>query len=184
MAGVFKGRSRQRLLNMARLTPHLIAQLLDEHADALELYAAQWCNSAADVVQDAFLQLVRQETLPERIAPWLYRVVRNRAISLARSQRRRTRHETAAAQEFENHLRPRQELAIDAGDVNAGLQELAEEEREVVVAHIWGGLTFEEIADIAGVSSSTAHRRYTNALWTLRERLGVTWLIQNSPTKK
>jgi Sigma-70, region 4 len=48
------------------------------------------------------------------------------------------------------------------------------EEREVIVAHIWGGLTFEQIGEIAGCSASTAHRQYTAGLTTIRERLGVT----------
>lgn len=47
------------------------------------------------------------------------------------------------------------------------------EEREIIVAHIWGGLTFEQIAGVAGCSSSTAHRLYTRGLSTLKERLGV-----------
>jgi len=169
---------------MSRLTPQLVARLLDEHADALELYAGQWCSSSADVVQDAFVQLVRQEKLPERIVPWLYRVVRNRAISLARSEGRRRRHEKVAAQDAEMFRPAGADSHVDAADVAAALRDLVDEEREVVVAHIWGGLTFDEIAEIAGVSSSTAHRRYAAALLKLRERLGATWLIQNSPTKK
>src|SRR5437773_1965365 len=42
-----------------------------------------------------------------------------------------------------------------------------------VVAHLWGGLTFEEVAQLAGCSSSTAHRWYLAGLAALRERLGV-----------
>jgi RNA polymerase sigma-70 factor (ECF subfamily) len=37
---------------------------------------------------------------------------------------------------------------------------------------LWGGLTFEEVAEIAGCSSSTAHRRYRAGLAHLRETLG------------
>jgi RNA polymerase sigma-70 factor (ECF subfamily) len=47
------------------------------------------------------------------------------------------------------------------------------DEREVIVAHLWGGLTFEQIAAVAGCSSSTAHRRYAAGLSALRERLHV-----------
>jgi DNA-directed RNA polymerase specialized sigma24 family protein len=47
------------------------------------------------------------------------------------------------------------------------------EQREVIVAHLWGGLTFEQIGELIDASSSTAHRWYLAGLVTLRERLGV-----------
>ena len=59
------------------------------------------------------------------------------------------------------------ELAADE------LRALPIEEREMIIAHLWGGLTFDQIAAMAGCSSSTAHRRYAQGLSTLRERLGV-----------
>ena len=46
-------------------------------------------------------------------------------------------------------------------------------EREVVVARIWGGLSFEEIAGLTGALTSTVHRRYQAGLAALRERLGL-----------
>ena len=55
----------------------------------------------------------------------------------------------------------------------AELSALPIEQREVIVAHLWGGLTFEQIAEVSGTSSSTAHRLYGSGLSTLRERLGV-----------
>ena len=58
----------------------LLAQLLDQHAAALELYARQWCDSPEDVVQEAFLKLAGQRDLPANPAAWLFRVVRNGAI--------------------------------------------------------------------------------------------------------
>ena len=48
------------------------------------------------------------------------------------------------------------------------------EQREVIVAHLWGGLTFEQIGELSGCSASTAHRQYTAGLSAIRERLGVT----------
>ena len=43
--------------------------------------------------------------------------------------------------------------------------------REIVVLHLWSGLSFEEIAPLVGVSSSTAHRRYHAALESMRQML-------------
>jgi RNA polymerase sigma-70 factor (ECF subfamily) len=40
------------------------------------------------------------------------------------------------------------------------------------VAHVWGGLTFEQVATLAGCSTSMAYRRYAEGLAALRERMG------------
>src|SRR5947209_493854 len=153
--------------------PELLGRLVDEHAAALVLYARQWCAAAEDVVQDAFLKLVAQRPPPANVVPWLYRVVRNGAVSAARAERRRRRHEGAAAQRAPAWFAAAEATALDLAAATAALQRLPLEQREVVVAHLWGGLTFEQIAEVAGCSSSTAHRWYLAGLSALRERLRV-----------
>jgi RNA polymerase sigma-70 factor (ECF subfamily) len=56
------------------------------------------------------------------------------------------------------------------------LAELALELREVIVARLWGGLTFAEIAEMVGCSLATAQRRYQAGLIELRERLEGRWM--------
>jgi RNA polymerase sigma-70 factor (ECF subfamily) len=152
--------------------PELLGRLVDHHAAALVLYARQWCVTPEDVVQEAFLKLGTQRPPPDNPAAWLYRVVRNAAISAGRTERRRQRHESAAAARTPAWFETNDD-AIDSEVVSAALQELPPDEREVIVAHLWGGLTFEQIADVAGCSASTAHRRYVAGLITLRERLHI-----------
>jgi RNA polymerase sigma-70 factor (ECF subfamily) len=152
--------------------PELLGRLVDHHAAALVLYARQWCVTPEDVVQEAFLKLVTQRPPPENPAAWLYRVVRNAAISAGRTERRRQRHESVAAARAPAWFETNDD-AIDSEVVSAALQELPPDEREVIVAHLWGSLTFEQIADVAGCSASTAHRRYVAGLITLRERLHI-----------
>ena len=77
--------------------PDLLGRLVDQHAPALVLYARQWCAAPEDVVQEAFLKLVAQRQPPDNPLAWLYRVVRNGAVSAARTARRRQRYEAAAA---------------------------------------------------------------------------------------
>lgn len=153
--------------------PDRLARLLDDHAAALELYAAQWTESAADVVQEAFLRLAGQSPTPDRVLAWLYRVVRNGAISAVRSESRRQRHERNAGGRARPWFVYDPVNPIAGDEATAALQELPESWREVVVARIWGGLSFEEIGELIDVSSSTAHRRYEAALEKLRIRLGV-----------
>ena len=63
---------------------------------------------------------------------------------------------------------------LDAETATKALEELPIERREVVIARLWGGLSFDEIALLVGTSNSTAHRRYWGGLETLRERFGAT----------
>jgi RNA polymerase sigma factor (sigma-70 family) len=154
----------------------LLGQLLDRHADALELYARQWCEAPEDVVQEAFVKLASQLVPPDDPAAWLFRVARNAAINAGTAARRRRRHETAA-----RLTTPAWFLAdasssagaIDPETAQAELAALPIEQREVIVARLWGGLTFEQIAAVAGCSTSQAHRLYQGGLNSLRERLGV-----------
>ncbi len=161
------------------MSPELLERLLTEHGAALELFAMQWTHAPDDCVQDAFLQLVRQPKLPRSIVSWLYRVVRNRAISMRRMTERRRRHESLAATDDAAWFEPARGAAVDKEDVVKALQALDDRFREVVVARIWGELSFEEIAEVVGTSISTAHRRYEAALRQVRERLGL-----SCPTKK
>ncbi len=156
-----------------RMDPELLGHLLDRHSAALELYARQWCETPEDVVQEAFLKLAGQGAPPSHPAAWLFRVVRNGAIAAGRSAMRRRRHEARAAIGVTPWFEPAGEGGIlDPETAAAELRALPIEQREVIVAHLWGGLTFEQIADVAGCSSSTAHRTYSAGIATLRSRLG------------
>jgi RNA polymerase sigma-70 factor (ECF subfamily) len=153
--------------------PEQLDRLVNEHAAALVLYARQWCAAPEDVVQEAFVKLASRVHPPDNLVGWLYRVVRNGALAAARAERRRRRHETAAAQCAPNWFAPTEATRLDGEIATAALQNLPIEERETLVAHLWGGLTFEQIGELTGVSSSTAHRRYLAGLCALRERLRV-----------
>jgi RNA polymerase sigma-70 factor (ECF subfamily) len=158
---------------MFTMGPDQLGRLVDAHAAALVLYARQWCSVPEDIVQEAFVKLVAQRPVPHEPVAWLYRVVRNQAISAARSQRRRQRHESAAAARTPAWFHPTDAAGLDAEAVMAALNGLPLEQREIIVAHLWGGQTFAQIAELTGSSSSTVHRWYLQGLTTLRERLGV-----------
>ncbi|HVA49092.1 MAG TPA: sigma-70 family RNA polymerase sigma factor [Pirellulales bacterium] len=159
---------------MSDVAPELLGRVLDEHGPALVLYARQWCSSPEDVVQEALIQLARQRQAPEKLLPWLYRVVRNGAIGAARGARRRRKHETVAAQRADDCFEPAEGDRLDAAEAARCLATLPVEQREVIVARLWGGLSFQEIGDLIGTSSSSAHRWYEAGLEALRERLEPT----------
>lgn len=147
-----------------------IAKLLDEHFSSLSLFASQWTDSAEDCVQDAILELARQKSPPENIIAWLFHVVRRRAMSAHRSTSRRRRHEAIAAR-LVRVTADQHEPAFDAEEISLALDELADDEREAVVARIWGGLSYAEIAMLLEVSTATAFRKYEAGLKQLQARL-------------
>jgi RNA polymerase sigma-70 factor (ECF subfamily) len=154
------------------MSPPDIARLIDAHAAPLVLYARQWCDTFEDVVQEAFLKLVRQRRPPEDELAWLCRVVRNGALDAAKMARRRRRRESAVARPVRWFVESEVD-GLDAETAVAALERLEPEQREVIVAHHWGGLSFDQIGVVAGCSASTAFRRYTAGVEELRKELGV-----------
>jgi RNA polymerase sigma factor (sigma-70 family) len=149
-------------------TARQLAELIHRHAAALTLYARQWTRAPEDVVQAAFGKLAGLRHPPDDPAAWLFRAVRHAAIDAGKAERRRSRREQAAAKP-EGWFAPSDQL--DAAAAVAALDALPPEQREVIVARLWGGRTLEEVAALAGCSVSTAHRRYEAGIQAIRERL-------------
>jgi RNA polymerase sigma-70 factor (ECF subfamily) len=154
------------------MRPDDFVRLVDSHGPALILYARQWCAAPEDAVQEAFLKLVALRRPPHEVVPWLYRVVRNAALDAGKAARRRQRREEAVGRTIRWFIEPEVD-GLDAASAVAALQRLPDEEREVIVARLWGGLSFEQIAEVVGCSASTAFRRYSAGLDALRKQLGV-----------
>lgn len=158
---------------MPPIEPETLGRLYQEHAPALRLYARQWPGRSEDLVHDAFVKLAQQSPPPVSVVPWLYRVVRNAAFAAGRAAVRRRRREGEVSNSeawfvaVDDHL--------DAQDAVRLLAALPLELCEVIVSRIWGGLTFEEIAELVGCSLPTAHRRYQAGLNELTERLNGQW---------
>lgn len=168
---------------MGGISPEAITRLWEEQSAALVLYAQQWCDTPEDIVQEAFLLLVRQTNAPHNPTGWIYRVVRNRAMNSSRSSRRKSRREAVFAGGGQSWFEPMVGDRLDAETASAALSRLLPEQREVIVARIWGGRSFQEIADLTEMSLSTVYRCYQRGLAALRERLGVACPAKKSATK-
>lgn len=137
------------------------------------LYARQQTRSEADaedVLQDALVESwKRAGGVPSDAL--VFCTIRRRAIDLARSNDRRVAREQVDAPAGEewivSDVEDRETQRILATAVNA----LQPNYREVLTMKIWGGLTFQEIADATGVPLNTAASRYRYALDELRETL-------------
>ena len=107
--------------------------------------------------------------------------MRNGALSAARAERRRRTHEGRAAARTPAWFVPAEPTGLDAAAATAALAGLPAEQREAVVAHVWGGLTFDEIGELAESSAATAYRRYAAGLAALRDLLRVPCPTPNRP---
>ena len=148
-----------------------LGRILDEHSRPLRLYASQWSRTPEDCVQEAFVALASQIPPPENEVAWLYRVVRNRAINELRANQRRAEREKIAARHFMTESQNQIELEESQAQLMKTLDGLKPEDRELIVLRIWSGLTWAEIGELTGASSSSAQRNYVSALKLLKKRL-------------
>jgi RNA polymerase sigma-70 factor (ECF subfamily) len=146
-----------------------IEELVHTRLPDLVLFAKQWRHSAAeDVVQEAFMKLMKQKVFPDNPAAWLYTTVRNLSNNELRSQKRRKRREFDVQERKGLFDVPNTEQKEEIEHLIDALESLDLEYREVIVAKIWGGLTFEEIAEMTGSSRSSVHRKYQEAIKLLK----------------
>jgi RNA polymerase sigma factor (sigma-70 family) len=140
-----------------------------------------------DIVQDVFYELVEANRMLmpiEHVTGWLFRVARNRITDLFRKKKPEALSDTAVMDESGEWLRIEDLLpSPDAGpeaeylremlldELEAALDELPDEQREVWEAHELEGRSFQEIAAESGVNVNTLLARKRNAVLHLRERL-------------
>jgi len=144
-------------------------------------------SDAEDILQDVFYELVeayRMMKPVEQVSAWLFRVARNRITDLFRSKKREASREPAVSTEDGEEF-PWEDLlpSPDAGpesayartvlleEMDAALDELPEEQREVFMAHEFMGYSFKELAEQTGVSVNTLLSRKRYAVLHLRQRL-------------
>ena len=156
---------------MSRIDGQQLRCIVAGHAAALALYARQWCLHPDDAVQEALIELLEQDPPPRDAVAWLFTTVRRRALNQARSEQRRSQHQQRAAAGREPWFVLPPDDSLTSAEVEEMLQRLEPLDREIVVAKIWGELSFEQIATLVQRSSSHVHRRYHHALSILHNHL-------------
>ena len=131
----------------------------------LLLYARSWLDSAPaeDVVQDAFIRLMAQRTPPRNIRPWLFRCVRNAAISQFRRRQRRKKHHQNRATSRQNWFEPHPSDLIDAQTAQAVLESLPADQREVVVLRYLKQIPNRHVAEVLSVPAASVRSRLHRA---------------------
>lgn len=150
--------------------PEDLSRLWREHAARLLLIVRAIGEPAEDAVQEAFVRLAQQSTLPEDPLAWMVRVARNQLLQWHRAGTRRDRRHEHSAAMRSWFIETDPADGLSAEELTLELRDLPDQQREIVVLHLWGEMSFEQIAETVSTSRSTAHRRYLEAIRCLRDR--------------
>ena len=152
-----------------------ICAAVEKFERPLTAYAANLVGDvdrARDIVQDTFLKLwsAERSSLDGHLAPWLYRVCRNRALDVCRKEDRMTPLESEQL-EFRESARSRRETstAEDYGAVMSELACLPQKQQEAVRLKFQGGLSYQEIATVMDITANHVGVLIHTALKAIRE---------------
>jgi len=127
-------------------------------------------DRAEDAIQEAFYRLFRSNREPRQLKAYVFRAVRNAAFD---QQRRHPVADEVDEYVFDPGPGPRETAANSEfqRQVAAALRALSDDERETIVQHLYGDLTFREIAEIRETPLGTITAWYHRGLAKLRELL-------------
>jgi RNA polymerase sigma-70 factor (ECF subfamily) len=169
-----------------------IERVYREHRQGLYTLALSItrCPSRAeDAVQEAFARLWSARVRPIDPVPYVFAAVRHAAIDQTRRAASAARAESASiyngwppshgalagrgASAGETPGDPASAVltAEEHQQVRDAVETLSEAEREAVVLRVYGGLTFEQMAETLGEPLPTVASRYRRALETLAHRI-------------
>jgi len=128
-------------------------------------------DRAEEAIQEAFYRLFRLNKKPRHLKAYVFRTVRNAAID----QVRRNPPPADEVHEFifDPGANPRETAAANEFKrrVTEAMLTISTDERETIVEHVYGGLTFREIAQVRQAPLGTVTAWYHRGLKKLRARL-------------
>lgn len=156
-----------------------LAEVAGRYEAPLLRYAARITTdleSARDVVQDTFLRLCRErrDAVESHLAPWLFTVCRRRAIDVRRKEgRMKPTPDTALDRVANPDPGPaaRTERRDAAGRVLRLLARIPAKQQEVIRLKFQNGLSYREISEITGLSTSHVGVLIHHGMRTLRAEM-------------
>ncbi len=120
--------------------------------------------TAEDITQEVFVRLfvLPPDSSVKNIRAWIFQIARNLSIDALRKK------QSLSIDDLEFKADDTCKDIADRLDLEAAIKKLSETERQVLTLHLNGGLKFNEISSICGLSLSSTYRRYRKALKTLR----------------
>ena len=170
-----------RVINPAAL---LLRSAMSDFEIPLTKYAVSILGDleqARDVVQDTFLKLYKQdpEKVRKKVKSWLFTVCRNHCYDLIKRNRRTSNLEEDEISYITSNddnpfqvisfLEGREEIDEKIKILYALIEELPSRQREVMRLKFQANLSYKEIAETIGISSSNVGFVMHSALKKLRE---------------
>jgi RNA polymerase sigma-70 factor (ECF subfamily) len=131
--------------------------------------------AAEDIAQEAFISAIRSLDRFDRrrpFAPWLHRIVVNRAIDWTRARKARREISGEAIEAWEGESQePDLDAIADSGRMVEALRSLGPEQRAVVVMRYILEYTPGEIAEVLDMPRGTVNSRLRRGLDALAKAL-------------
>ena len=178
-----KGLDENIILRIARKDRDAFAELYRTESDAvygLALSIMRSREDAEDVMHDAFIRIYNAagNYVPGgKPLAWIFTIVRNLCYNKLRDSERtrdeepakfETEEQTGLTEGYSNDI----EEATDKIVLNAAMECLKQDEREIVVMHALTGLKHREIAEALDMPEGTVLSKYNRALKKMRKALG------------
>ena len=163
--------------------PECFGLLFERHFPAVFSYTVRSIGAvegeeiASEVFVQAFSSRRRFDLTYRSARTWLLGIASNLVSTGFRSFERRTRAyrpargRTGASEEFESEAAERVDASSHSERVHAALAGLRPPERTVVSLFVFGGLSYQEIAEVLGVREGTVKSRLSRGRANLRNAL-------------
>ena len=171
----------------------LVRQTLAGHPAAYEQLVRRWstrvlalcharvrdASAAEDLAQETLLRGFRglkTLTEPDRFGSWLFGIAARTCLDWRKSSQRTEVGYGALGEAGEEGIEARAEDADAREETDrlmAEVERLPETYRETLMLYYYDDCTYQELADLLGVSAATINARLTRARAMLRERLGA-----------
>ena len=133
---------------------------------------------AREVVQEAFAKLCVQAwpDIEPQATAWLYKTCRHHAIDITRRNGRIAmiqmgNHVTTLHDRSQQVAERSAEQSDDLAAIRQQIEQLSEQQQEVLRLRLKDGLSYQQIADVTGLSASNVGYHLHQAVTTLRSKL-------------
>ena len=152
--------------------------LVERHAVAVARFAASVGarGDVQDVVQDTFVRAfasIDSFRGESSLRTWLFTIARRLLLDLRRSERRRGEQVEVKDDDAVTEYDALDSMVADESRMrmHEAVRQLSKTQREVFLLRVNEGLSYREIADVAGTTEGAARVHYHNAMRVIKEYL-------------
>src|SRR5918911_577300 len=153
-------------------------EIVERHAPALARFASSIGvrDDVEEVVQDTFVRAFasldgfREES---SLRTWLFTIERRLVLDRRRAARRRREHESVGDHDVATQFDALDAVVAQETErrVARAVERLTPTQREVFTLRVGEGLSYKEIAEVAGTTEGAARVHYHNAMRAVKEFL-------------